>query len=165
MKRRTYLATLGTAAVASLAGCTGERVLSVQPGRPIRVPRGRGTVITIPAEGDAISYTARDDQRFGVYFFITRADYLAYMAFIDGDDPDRTPRGDTDIGSQAVPVGDGSTYEASTPDGGRVPIEAEGEAYFVIDHSRYRFESVPPETADPLSVTLELTVTRSPLPF
>jgi len=165
MNRRTYLATLGTVSVASLAGCTGERVLTVQPGRPIRVPVGRGEVITIPPEGDSISYTARDDQRFAVYFFTASEDLSAYLAFIDGEDPDRTPAGETEVGSQAVPIGDGSMYEASTPDGGRVPIEAEGESYVVIDHSRYRLESVPPETADPLSVALDLTVTSSPLPF
>ncbi|AWB26360.1 hypothetical protein [Halococcoides cellulosivorans] len=164
MDRRSYLAALGTAAVGSLAGCTGGQVMTVRPARPIHVTRGRGEIVTIPAEGDAISYVARDDQRFAIYFFTSSRDLAAYRAFIDGENPERTPGGDIRIGSHAVPREGGDGFEASTPDRGRVSIDATGETYFVIDHSAYRMETVPPETAGPLSVALDLTVTKSALP-
>lgn len=164
MHRRAYLAALGTAAVGSLAGCTGGQVLTISPGQTINVPRGRGEVITIPADGDEIRYTARDDQPFATYFFTSGEALGAYQAFLNGEEPEESPAGDRRIGSHTVQVDDG-IYEAATPEGKRVPIDADGESYLVIDHSAYRAETVPPSDAGPLSVTVDLSVTASPLPF
>lgn len=165
MKRRAYLATVGTAAIGSLAGCTGGQVMSIDPGRPIRVAVGRGEIITIPADGDSIKYSARDEQRFSVYFFTAREQLSTYLAFIDGENPEQTPPGDTDIGTHAVPLEGSDLFEAATPDRSWASIDADGETFLVIDHSRYRLETAPADDAGPLSVALDLTVTTSPLSF
>jgi hypothetical protein len=161
MRRRNVLATLAAGAV-PVGGCIGggsEVVTSVQ--RNISVSPGRGWVEEIPdTSGGAVQYKARADRPFDVYLFTSESEFLQYDAYVDGDDPERTPSGHGKISARAEPVTD-TTYEAATPNGGgRASIDASGPYYFVLDHSDYRNGAEPSDNPTALSVFLDLTVTE-----
>jgi len=163
MERRSFLRAVPLAAGAGCLGGGSDVVVNVQ--RDVDVRPHTGWTKRIPDISDgAISYIARADSRFDVYFF-DESTIGAYWRFIDGGSPDEQPAGDRRIGMRAVRTDEG-VYEARTEDGGRQPIEGGGPHYFVVDHSNYRSRGVTKvgEDAGPVSVFVDLTVTDRQLP-
>ncbi|MFB6165518.1 MAG: hypothetical protein ABEJ31_10205 [Haloarculaceae archaeon] len=177
MDRRTYLRTAATGAVGlagATAGCIGgggEVVVNVQ--RTVTVQPGASWHTEIPdvsGEGGAISYVAKADAPFDVYFFLSEDQYDRYRAYLHGEtDGGSLPAGDQEIGRTATQAGQ-HTYRASTDDdGARQPIDAAGPYYFVVDHSDYppaggAFPRDPPERRR-VSVSLTVTKQQFSLPF
>lgn len=167
MRRRAFVAKFGASVGAVGSGCLGgggEVVVSVS--RSITVEPGRGWTREIPDVSDpggAVSYAVKSDERaFDVYFFVEDAAYESYRAFVDGEDPDETPRGHAELSKSAVDGADDGMYEATTSDdGARDPLDATGPYHFVLDHSSYRLENRVEETDEPLSAFVDLTVVRN----
>lgn len=167
MRRRTVVSSLAAGMVWT-GGCLGggsDIVTNVQ--RDLAVSPGQGWVERIPdlsGAGGAVQYKARASQPFDVYFFTSEETYMFYDTYVDGGDPARTPSGHGKIGTAAERVSD-TTYEAETPNGGaRQSIGEAGPYFFVVDHSDYG-DSKPddPDNPQPLSVFLDLTVTKRTL--
>jgi hypothetical protein len=165
MHRRVLLSSLA-AGVLCGSGCLGggndivttvARSVSVRPG-----DGWMAEIQDVSGSGGAIQYKARAARPFEIYFFTTDEQYMFYDTLVDGGDPARTPTGDEAIGDRAEQVSD-SAYEASTPNNGaRQSIDATGPYYFVVDHSHYGAIG-PDETATPLSVFVDMTVTERSL--
>lgn len=101
-----------------------------------------------------------------MYFFTAEADVQAYRSYIKGETPDRTPQGDPAFSKRGTHNEERDLYEAMTPgEGARATIDADGPYWFVLDHSHYGLPSRMPESADPISVFLDLQVVRKHSPF
>jgi hypothetical protein len=166
MNRRSFLGSLTLATTVGTAGCLsggGEVVVETQ--RDVEVVADSGWKTEIPDvsdKGGTISYIARADTPFDVYFFTDEASYTEYRAYIRNDRHEASAAGNQDVGTTATPDGD-DFYQASTPDdGARYEIEETGPYLFVLDHSDYPpgGGAYPSEHASPLTVRLNLTVTR-----
>lgn len=166
MQRRSLLAgvAVGLGGVAGCVGGGGEVVTTVQ--RTVSVRPGQGWVKEIPDVSDpggAIQYRATAGQPFDVYFFSSEEAYMFYDTYTDGNEPARTPAGNTDVGTSAEALGE-DTYRATTQNGGaREQIDDTGPYFFVVDHSDYREGAVPGDEPEPLSVSVDLTVTQRKL--
>ena len=171
MKRRTFLrsALPGTALGASgCLGLGGEVVVSVA--KEIGVEPGTGWIREIPDVSDpggAISYIARAQTPFDVYFFTSERQMRRYHAYTSGEDPEQTPTGDQSVGRTAIETQSGTFKATSKNDGGRQTIDEAGPYYFVLDHSDYPAAggARPAEIAERQTIYLDLTVTRKRLPL
>jgi hypothetical protein len=163
MRRRAYLQTVAAGAVAGTAGCAGGDVVH-STNKSVTVPRGTGWIQELPAEAGEIKFVAKEERPFDVYVFTDPDDVEPYRSYVDGESVDRKPAGDQSLGGRATRLSE-DLYMASTADKGREELSGEGPAYFVLDHSDYRGETVPPERVEELSVTLELEAVASRLPI
>jgi hypothetical protein len=101
-----------------------------------------------------------------VYFFTAGADVQAHRSYIKGETPDRTPQGDPAFSKRATHNEERDLYEAMTPgEGARASIDADGPYWVVLDHSHCGLPNRLPESADPISVFLDLQVVRKHSPF
>lgn len=166
MNRRAFLRTAGTAATVATAGCvggSGEILVTVK--KKVTVQPNSGWVKEIPDVSDpggSISYIARADRPFDVYFFVGREQFERYQGFIEGRDVQDHAAGNQQLGGTAVEVND-DLYEAATKDrGAKMSLDEEGPYFYVLDNSDYpaaggAFLHDPPEPRD---IQLDLTVTK-----
>ncbi|MCU4717190.1 hypothetical protein [Halapricum hydrolyticum] len=161
MRRRRFLTTVATGAVVGTAGCMGGEVVFAK-NESVIVPPDKGAIFELPAEGDEIEYTARDDEPFTVYVFESEQAIEAYRTYIKGGEPDERPTGTDSFGGQAIKLRD-DLYELSTEDRAREPLNVDGNAYFVLDNSNY--QDAVSAHSDSLSIQLDLTVVSSTLPI
>lgn len=167
MNRRTVLRTLGAGLATAGSGClggTGEVIVSVQQDVTVE-PGDAWTETEIPdlsETGGAIEYIVRAEQPFDVYFFSDETDFQQYDAYIEGDDPETTPPGNSEFSQAAVQREGDDMYEATTDnDGNRQSVESAGPYYFAVDHSSYRMENRVDEFDDPLQAFVDLKVIRN----
>jgi len=148
------------------SGCLGgggEVIVSVQ--RDVTVEPGTAWMETeipdLSESGGAIEYIVKAETPFDIYFFSNESDFERYDAYIKGDDPDKTPPGNSEFSRAAVPVEGSDIYEATTDNGGnRQSVESAGPYYFAVDHSNYRMENRVEKFDDPLQAFVDLKVIR-----
>jgi hypothetical protein len=166
MERRKYLQRAVTGVTLGTVGCLGsggEVVVTVS--RDVTVEPGTGWIKEIPDVSDpggSISYITRSQVPFDVYFFTSERQMRRYDAYTDGEEPEKVPTGDLDIGRTATETS-GGEYKASTKnDGGRQSVDASGPYYFVLDHSDYPAAggARPSDMPERRSIYVDLTVTR-----
>jgi len=170
MNRRTFLQTATGVGVLGTAGCIGGGEVIVEVQRDVSVRPYSGWAEEIPDvsdSGGSISYIAKSEKPFDVYFFVGEQPYGSYKRYVDNETHSASERGDSAIGQTAI-RNESGTYVASTEDeGARQPIEGTGPYYFVLDHSNYpvsggaMVEDPPAER----SITLDLTVTKDRMSF
>jgi len=166
MRRRSFLAAIAAGTAASLSGCLeGEVVLDVT--ESVQIPAHQGWIQEIDEVdgGGEIAYAVRSDQaRFETFYFTETAALQTYQEFtLGGEEIDEPPEGDDELRAIAVADDERGVYEAALPgDGGRHELTFEGTHYFVVDHSNYGDVTVP-DTAEDLSVTVELEVVEDRL--
>jgi hypothetical protein len=166
MQRRRFLQRGAAGLVLGTVGCLGsggEVVVTVS--RDVAVEPGTGWIREIPDVSDpggSISYISRSQVPYDVYFFTSEEQMQRYDAYTGGEDPEKHPTGDQNVGRTATETESGN-YKASTKnDGGRQSIDETGPYYFVLDHSDYPAAggARPNDMPERQSIYLDLTVTR-----
>ncbi|RXK50432.1 twin-arginine translocation signal domain-containing protein [Halorientalis pallida] len=166
MERRRFLQRGAVGVALGTVGCLGsggEVVVTVS--REVSVQPGTGWIREIPDVSDpggSISYISRSQVPFDVYFFTNKKQMQRYDAYTNGEDPEKRPTGNRDIGRTATET-TGGEYKASTKnDGGRQTIDEAGPYYFVLDHSDYPAAggAWPSDMPKRRTIYLDLTVTR-----
>ncbi|WP_436935945.1 hypothetical protein [Halovenus marina] len=165
MRRRSFLATVGTVGTATVSGCLGETVLQEINGKTIRVEPQQGWVEQIESVGGTgeISYTVRsENQRFQVFYFHNQSDYDQYEQFRQGEMPENQPEGHPDLSGIAVSDEQRGIYEATVPQGGgRMDVTIEETHYFVVDYSNYGLGPTVDEHDDTLRATVNLEIVET----
>jgi hypothetical protein len=174
MKRRTFLRSAVAGGVLGTAGCIGgggKVVTNLQ--RDISVAPHSAWIKQIPDVSDpggAISYIARGEAPFDVYFFVGRDAVKRYQSYIRieqqegaaaGMSPD-LPTGHADITRTATRVGQDMYKATSVDDGGRRPLEEPGPYFFVLDNTNYPAAggAYIGDNARDRSIFVDLTVTK-----
>lgn len=168
MERRTFLATVATAGTVGLGGCVagGRVVHDVQKSIRVGTHSGWSYEITDVEGNGAVSYRARADRRFDVYYFTSQDEYRQYQQFLAGDEPAESPSGHDELSRGAVHDESRDVYEAAVPeDGGRKGLSIESTHYVVVDHSNYGMGVPVEEHDDPLTVFVDLTAYNKSLPI
>lgn len=164
MRRRAMMKTVGVVATTSTAGCMGGGEVVTEIQRRVTVEPGRYWSRELPDVSDpggSIEYVLGGDRAFDLLFFTSGEDFTAYREALRGEEPDRTPTGHDEFSETAVPVGDGDGYEATTKNGARESLDAEGPYYVVVDHTDYGVGARPGDPGSALSVTVDLTLVKN----
>jgi hypothetical protein len=158
MNRRSVLSLLAGATLGTGGCITGGRV-AMERNTTVTIQPERGWWASLPDVGGngALSVTIRAEQPFDVYYFTSQETFDHYRTYVQGGEPEATPRGHRDISQAALSRGE--EYGVKIPaDGGRKGIDTSGEHFFVVDHSNYG-TGVPVERyGDPLQAFVDLRV-------
>lgn len=165
MRRRAMIRSLGAAAVVGGAGCMGGGEVEEQIQRSARIRPGEYWSAELPDisdTGGSISYIARAERPFDVYFFTLGGNFTSYREVVEGESSGPPPTGHEEFSKTATPTDGGETFEAATEDGGsRQTLTEDGPYYFVLDHTAYGVGARPGDPGEELTVSLEVTLIRS----